>query len=123
MSGFQLHPDAITDIEEIWEFIAADNLDAADRILQEIYEAISDSYFFSASGTCPTRPNLKATAISNCPGTANRLRARSRATPRRRGTARSPQSAHHCFSTAREKVNGENKIHSLAALDRWLSSG
>ena len=40
MSGFSLHPDAITDIEEIWEFIAADNLDAADRILQELYESI-----------------------------------------------------------------------------------
>ena len=40
MSGFLLHPEAITDIEEIWEFIAAENLHAADRILQEVYEAI-----------------------------------------------------------------------------------
>jgi plasmid stabilization system protein ParE len=36
MSGFVLHPDALTDLEEIWEFIAADNLGAADRVLQEI---------------------------------------------------------------------------------------
>src|ERR1700739_1784569 len=40
MSGFSFHPDAITDLEEIWEFIAPDNLGAADKILQEIYEAI-----------------------------------------------------------------------------------
>jgi toxin ParE1/3/4 len=40
MSGFVLHPKALADLEEIWEFIAADNLDAADRVVQEIYEAI-----------------------------------------------------------------------------------
>ena len=31
MSEFVLHPQACTDLEEIWEYIAADNLDAADR--------------------------------------------------------------------------------------------
>jgi plasmid stabilization system protein ParE len=40
MRGFVLHPDALTDLNEIWEYIAADNLDAADRVLEEIYEAI-----------------------------------------------------------------------------------
>ena len=40
MSGFVLHTDAFTDLDEILEFIAADNLGAADRILEEIYEAI-----------------------------------------------------------------------------------
>jgi toxin ParE1/3/4 len=40
MSGFVLHPDALTDLDEIWEFIAADNPAAADRVLEEIYEAI-----------------------------------------------------------------------------------
>ena len=40
MSGFVLHPDALTDLTEIWEYIAADNLDAADRVLDEIHEAI-----------------------------------------------------------------------------------
>ncbi len=40
MSGFALHPDAYTDLDEIWEFIAADNQDAADRVVEEIYETI-----------------------------------------------------------------------------------
>jgi plasmid stabilization system protein ParE len=38
MSGFVLHPDA--DLEEIWKFIAADNLSATDGVLGEIHEAM-----------------------------------------------------------------------------------
>ena len=30
MSGFEFHPSALTGLEEIWEFIATDSLDAAD---------------------------------------------------------------------------------------------
>jgi toxin ParE1/3/4 len=40
MSGFVLHPQAYTDLEEIWEYIAADSLDAADDVREEIYQAI-----------------------------------------------------------------------------------
>ncbi len=40
MSGFVFHPDALTDLNEIWEFIATDNLNAADRVLNEIQETI-----------------------------------------------------------------------------------
>jgi plasmid stabilization system protein ParE len=36
MSGFVLHPEALRDLNEIWEFIAADNPGAADRVLGEI---------------------------------------------------------------------------------------
>lgn len=39
MSGFVLHPDAIKD-EEIWDYIADANVAAADRVLEEIHEAI-----------------------------------------------------------------------------------
>jgi plasmid stabilization system protein ParE len=39
MSGFVLHPDALTDLYEIWEYIA-DNPGAADRVLEDIHEAI-----------------------------------------------------------------------------------
>ncbi len=40
MSGFLLRPDALTDLNEIWEFIAADNPSVADRVLEEIHETI-----------------------------------------------------------------------------------
>lgn len=40
MSGFVLHPDAFADLDDIGEFIAADNLNAADRVLEEIHETI-----------------------------------------------------------------------------------
>jgi toxin ParE1/3/4 len=40
MSGFVLHPEALRDLTEVWEFIAADNPGAADRVLEEIHEAI-----------------------------------------------------------------------------------
>ena len=40
MSGFVLHPEALADLDEIWEYIAADNPGAADGVLEEIYEAI-----------------------------------------------------------------------------------
>jgi plasmid stabilization system protein ParE len=40
MSGFVLHPQAHADLDEIWEDIAAESLDAADRVREEIYEAI-----------------------------------------------------------------------------------
>ncbi|PYX10871.1 MAG: hypothetical protein DMG88_00700 [Acidobacteria bacterium] len=41
MSGFVLHPDANNDLNEIWEYIGKDNLDAADRTIEEIYAKIS----------------------------------------------------------------------------------
>ncbi len=32
MTGYDFHPEARFDLDEIWEFIATDSLDAADRI-------------------------------------------------------------------------------------------
>ncbi len=50
MSGFVLHPAAFADLEEIWEFIAADSLDAADRMLEEIFEVIHSLVPFPLAG-------------------------------------------------------------------------
>ena len=50
MSGFVLHPEAYTDLDEIWEYIAADNLDAADRVIEEIYRAIKSIVSFPRRG-------------------------------------------------------------------------
>ncbi|SRR5260370_18574046 len=40
MSGYVLHPEVYNDLDGIWEYIAADSLDTADRVREEIYEAI-----------------------------------------------------------------------------------
>jgi plasmid stabilization system protein ParE len=36
MDGFAFHPDALVDLDEIWEFIAKDSVDAADRGIAEV---------------------------------------------------------------------------------------
>jgi len=56
MSGFVLHPQAYADLDEIWEYIAGDSLDAADRIREEIYEAIQSLVPFPYIGH--SRPDL-----------------------------------------------------------------
>jgi plasmid stabilization system protein ParE len=40
MTGYDFHPEASVDLDEIWEFIAAENLDAADRVIDDILAAI-----------------------------------------------------------------------------------
>lgn len=37
MTGYSFHPDAFADLDEIWEFIAQDNIDAADHFVSEIH--------------------------------------------------------------------------------------
>ena len=56
MSGFVLHPDALADLTEIWEYIAADSPDAADRILEDVHEAIRALVAFPELGH--QRPDL-----------------------------------------------------------------
>jgi plasmid stabilization system protein ParE len=55
-SGYVFHPQAFTDLDEIWEFIAEDNLDAADRVLGEIHDAIRGLVPFPHQGH--RRPDL-----------------------------------------------------------------
>jgi plasmid stabilization system protein ParE len=50
MSGYAFHPEAFTDLDNIWEFIAAHNIDAADRVLAEIYDVVRELVNFPASG-------------------------------------------------------------------------
>jgi plasmid stabilization system protein ParE len=40
MSGYVFHPQVFADLDEIWEYIAEDNLEAADRVIEDIHEAI-----------------------------------------------------------------------------------
>ena len=40
MTGYDFHPEARVDLDEIWEYIRADSLHAADRMIAEILSAI-----------------------------------------------------------------------------------
>jgi len=50
MTGFVLHPEALADLDEIWGFIAADNLQAADRVVDEIHATIRSLVSFPHLG-------------------------------------------------------------------------
>jgi plasmid stabilization system protein ParE len=58
MSEFVFHPAAVTDLEEIWDYVAADSIDAADRVREEVYEAIQSVVPFPYVGH--SRPDLTA---------------------------------------------------------------
>jgi len=40
VTGYEFHPKARLDLDEIWEFIRADDLEAADRTVAEVLSAI-----------------------------------------------------------------------------------
>jgi plasmid stabilization system protein ParE len=61
VSDFVLHPQAIEDLEEIWEYIAADSVEAADRLRQEIYDAIRSLIPFPYVGH--SRPDLTSSPL------------------------------------------------------------
>jgi len=50
MTDIAFHPEARLDLDEIWEFIRADSLDAADRVLAEIFSAIAAAVLFPDQG-------------------------------------------------------------------------
>jgi antitoxin ParD1/3/4/toxin ParE1/3/4 len=56
MSGYALHPEAFTDIDDIRQHIAEDNADAADRVVAEIFDGIRGLVSFPHQGY--RRPNL-----------------------------------------------------------------
>ncbi len=39
MSGYKLGRDVEQDLDDIWEFVAADNIDAADRLIAKFFDA------------------------------------------------------------------------------------
>ena len=56
MRGYVLHPEASSDLDTIWEFIAEDNVRAANRVVQEIHDAILGLAAFPKQGHA--RPDL-----------------------------------------------------------------
>ena len=58
MSGYAFHPDALADLDEIWEYIAQDNIDAADRVLADIHTVLR--MLAASSHIGRRRPDLTA---------------------------------------------------------------
>lgn len=56
MTGYDFHPEAVIDLDEIWEFIARDNVEAADRVMADILGAIDTLVPFPHPGC--RRPDL-----------------------------------------------------------------
>ena len=50
MTGFDFHPEALADLDEIWDFIAVDNLEAADRVVEDILAAVRALVPFPGQG-------------------------------------------------------------------------
>lgn len=50
MTGYRFHPEAETDLDEIWEYIAAENIDAAGRVIGEIEKALENLISFPHAG-------------------------------------------------------------------------
>jgi plasmid stabilization system protein ParE len=61
VKGFVLHPAAYNDLDEIWDYIASDNIDAADRVREELYEAMRSLVSFPHQGH--ERSDLTARSI------------------------------------------------------------
>jgi plasmid stabilization system protein ParE len=54
MSGFVLHPQALTDLSEIWQYIAADSPSSADRLLDDIEQAVRTLVSFPPPAPTPS---------------------------------------------------------------------
>ncbi len=61
MSGHAFHPDAFTDLDDIWEFIALDNKNAADRVIREIFDSVRALALFPHQGH--RRPDLTSDPV------------------------------------------------------------
>jgi plasmid stabilization system protein ParE len=57
-SGYALHPEAFADIDDIREYIAHENPEAADRIVSEIFETMRELVRFPNQGH--RRPDLSS---------------------------------------------------------------
>lgn len=56
MIGYELHPEAKADLDEIWDYIAADSSEAAARVIDEILHRFKNLVSFPHQGH--RRPDL-----------------------------------------------------------------
>jgi plasmid stabilization system protein ParE len=57
-SGYVFHPGAFADLDEIRDYVARNNLDAADRVMEEIFDTIRGLVPFPYHGH--QRPDLRS---------------------------------------------------------------
>jgi plasmid stabilization system protein ParE len=58
MIAYDFHPEVRRDLDEIWDFVATDNPEAADRLIAEIVDAVDALVPFPMSATdAPTSPD------------------------------------------------------------------
>jgi plasmid stabilization system protein ParE len=65
MTGYDFHPEARFDLDEIWEYIRADNIDAVDRVIAKILSAIRGLVPFPNQGH--KRPDLTSQPLRFIP--------------------------------------------------------
>ncbi len=58
MTDYAFHPEALSDLDEIWEFIAKDNVDAANRIVAQVLATCENLSRFPHQGHY--RPELSS---------------------------------------------------------------
>ena len=69
MRGYDFHPEARADLNEIWAYIAQDNPDAADRVIDNIEAALEAlSPFLIRATNARTLPE-GLYALSSCANT------------------------------------------------------
>lgn len=59
----RFHPDAQTDFEEIWDYIAEDNADAADRVIGDVLAAVRALVSLPYQGHRRIDPNVAPSAV------------------------------------------------------------
>jgi plasmid stabilization system protein ParE len=56
VTGYVLSVDADLDLDDIWEYIARDNIDAADRWIAKLFDAFEALGRDSGHACCPIHP-------------------------------------------------------------------
>jgi len=97
MTGYDFHPEAALDLDEIWEFIAEANLDAnldaAGRVIADILAALDKLLPLPNQGHKTSRPRLAAAAVYHGPRVPDCLCARRKTVVGCCDIARTPQPA------------------------------
>jgi plasmid stabilization system protein ParE len=84
-SGYALHPEALADLDEIRDYIAQADTDAADRVMLELFDMLRSLVPFPNQGQWPPP------AVRRCTRVFDRLRAGREAIMDCRGDARPAQ--------------------------------